>query len=116
MKLNLLKLLGISRDIPEQDKVLYKRMIQEFFDGRFEGSQLSVAPKASNRLITLMITGIEFRGYRNGIVIHITLCKPGLLIGKKGATVRALAEYLSIDKQVSIKISQSDLWSGVWRG
>lgn len=64
-----------------------------------------------NRAI-LEITDVKSKFISKKIIITITLCRPGLLIGKQGKDIDKLTAYLSrrFDKEVQIKILESKLW------
>ncbi len=58
------------------------------------------------------IDGFEFFEFDEGIVMRISLGRPGILIGKAGRVVNALQEHLTkqMEKNVKIYIIESKLW------
>lgn len=58
--------------------------------------------KTANEIIQLGITKVDFRG----IVVSVTLTRPGLLIGRRGENIDKLTAYLSdeLNRKIELKI------------
>lgn len=86
-----------------------KNLFRVFFDGAYETSPVYEFAFPVSRM---EITDIGFTFKEDGsIEMTVTLCRPGILIGKMGRTIIALEEYLSDEhRKVTIKIIESNLW------
>lgn len=75
-----------------------------YFDDTTTTSSVSIAD--------LQITDLRIKEKKEVVVINIVLCRPALLIGKKGETIDNLVRCLSfyLKKNVEIKIVESKLW------
>jgi ribosomal protein S3 len=59
------------------------------------------------------VTDITIYEDEDTVSIKVTLCRPGLLIGKGGATYDALKEHLQEtfpDKKIVLQVEESHLW------
>lgn len=85
-----------------------KSLFRAFFEGwDGDGSDAQVPLLISQ----LQITNLEFDIKPEKIILTVTLCRPGLLIGKAGRTIDALTKWLSErNQEVEIKIVESKLW------
>lgn len=89
-----------------RDDILTKqvsRRIKMFWDNYGQSSIV---------LSALEITDIAAINNSDKINVVITLCRPGLLIGKGGRTIDELREYLfrGLEKKIEISIIESKLW------
>lgn len=85
-----------------------KSLFRAFFEG-WDGNGID----AQTPLVVsqLEITNLEFDFKPKKLILTVTLGRPGLLIGKGGRTIDALAEWLSDENQkVEIRIKESTLW------
>lgn len=92
--------MSIRYKLTRNEKRTYKAMIKLFLENtkKFE--------KAG-------ITKIQFKSDAESILITIALDKPGFVIGEKGATVKALVQFLHTTGEsriIRINVIQSKLW------
>lgn len=62
------------------------------------------------------ITSVGAAEKENKIIITITLCRPGLFIGKSGKSIDALTLYLNkfFDKEIKFKIEEEKMWNNTF--
>lgn len=86
-----------------------KNLFRIFFEGAYEAMPIY---EYGFPVSKLEITDLSFVFGEKEIEMTITLCRPGLLIGKGGRTIDALEEFFNSDKEkpIKIKIVESNLW------
>lgn len=85
-----------------------KSLFRTFFEGCYEVEPLY---EDGFPVSQMEITDLSF-AFKDGLTeMTVTLCRPGLLIGKAGRTINELEKVLSEpDQKVKILIVESKLW------
>jgi predicted RNA-binding protein YlqC (UPF0109 family) len=85
-----------------------KSLFRAFFEG-WDGNGTDA--KTTLKVSQLEITNLDFKITDEKLTLTVTLGRPGLLIGKGGSTIDALAKFLSTGSlPVDIRIIESKLW------
>jgi hypothetical protein len=111
MNWNIIKKYNLIQSLRNLRRVNFEKKVKHailnffnYFDDTTTTSSVSIAD--------LQITDLRIKEKKEVVVINIVLCRPALLIGKKGETINNLVRSLRIylNKNVEIKIVESKLW------
>lgn len=101
--------------VTQQQEKKFKSLFIIFFEGGFEFDQIYEVKIHRSKF---QITNFEVWDWDTHISVNITLCEPGLLIGRSGKTIDAFTKYLNDclseefeNKRIELNIVESKLWN-----
>jgi ribosomal protein S3 len=91
--------------------------IPDFDDSGYytEDCSVNIPYNGSLRTDDFKITNIEFETFGDVVRMHITLERPGLLIGKAGVVIADVTKHLNdqeiINNKIEIHLHEANIWN-----